>query len=245
MRSSLLWLMLSSAAACSGAVTESSTTADGNPPIREPVPMVEPSSPELTEAALASDPAALAEILAELRAHCAEHLEACRTAEEEHTPANWTRSETTAAFIRERRRRAEQLGVELVWSPGFSIQRGHITRPEADVHQMIGGHFTPAHIGPDAHAAVVARAEANPAHYVRMIRMVLGENPTPAWLSSVHTPAILGFLATHTDVSQEAERELALYERAVANPPDDRDENWSYRMRDRIQMLRQLTGDGP
>ena len=170
-------------------------------------------------------------VLAELAAHCRDHIEACRAHEEPES--DWTPRPETDAFIQERRRRVETMGAVLVWDLGR-----HMTRTERDVLHIIGGMFSPDHLGPDVYEQILARAKANASAYVQMLLRVVGDTPDPVWLASLHVPHLLTVLREDTDVRAAARELLEVHEVVAATPPTDRDEYWSVRMEERVRWLR-------
>src|SRR5688572_2827971 len=55
---------------------------------------------------------------------------------------------------------------------------------ERDLRVMIGGNFSPDHLGPDEYNAIDRRARANAERYLSiLVERVVGERPDPDWLS--------------------------------------------------------------
>jgi hypothetical protein len=111
---------------------------------------------------------------------------------------------------------------------------------EADVRLIIGGNFAVDHIGPTAHAAVLARAKARPREFLRAVeRLALASSIE--WLSSSHIPYAIELLkpGAKSDATALAKKLLPIYQRAVAASPSG--DPWrGRRLAERIADLQRL-----
>ncbi len=109
---------------------------------------------------------------------------------------------------------------------------------ESDVRTIIGGMFSPDHLGPDVYSEILSRAHADSATYVVALIEVVGDSPDAMWLSSIYAAHLLELLREYTPVAHAAERLLALHR--ASTRPQSADESWNARMNTRIRRLERL-----
>jgi len=94
-----------------------------------------------------------------------------------------------------------------------------------DLETIIGGMFSPEHLGPDVYAAIKARAQGDAVHYLAALRDLVGDHPDPLWLSNTYVPSAIALLGERapTEAGALARRFLPIYRRAVEQAPPDHD----------------------
>jgi hypothetical protein len=120
------------------------------------------------------------------------------------------------------------------------------TAIEQDLRTMIGGNFTPDHLGPDVYRAILARLRERPNAYLdELVDHVVGPHPEPGWLSAVHVPAVLDLVGAIQLVKPYAKRLLPIFQAALraATPPPANDEYRATRLAGHVRTLELLSRD--
>lgn len=135
-----------------------------------------------------------------------------------------------------------------------SRTRGSSTTPaqsqiDRDVDTILGGNFSPDHIGPQAYDAIVARYEASPAEYVAGVqrhhtKFPVGTPASRSYLTGNGAPAFLRRLYAHAPraVERTAAVLLPRYEALPPTPPDPADTGWSTRRTAQVRQMFRLAG---
>ncbi|HEX2028736.1 MAG TPA: hypothetical protein VHF25_12150 [Nitriliruptorales bacterium] len=129
-----------------------------------------------------------------------------------------------------------------------------------DVAMIVGGHFTPDSIGPDAYAAVTDRVRAHPAAYLEAFeRRFLGADFDPLAQSELYPAVLLEIVegadpeaarATADRLLRHLDGALVLFDRApdaqaLTQVFDEDTVNLATRLDDRRRELRALLDRGP
>lgn len=189
-----------------------------------------------TTALAQAEPREAIALIDRLNAWCASHGTACDVSERPDAHPDEAPHGEVNGMIHARRRQLDALGVEMVWSIS---SRRFVTRSEDDVRLVIGGSFSPDHLGPDRYEAIRARARARAVLYLAVLDRVVG-TMDPAQLSSSHAPALLTLIedVAPRETRLAARRLLALHVAALRAPPSD--EYQRARLEQRIATLRLL-----
>jgi hypothetical protein len=84
---------------------------------------------------------------------------------------------------------------------GFEFAYSHRGSPESDVALIVGGYFTPDHIGPTAYEATLRRVHANPEVHLDVFEQCMVRASLNAEvLSSLHLPYFLQLLRSDSSV---------------------------------------------
>ncbi len=232
MRPALLLSML--LAACGGEpepTTTDDTSGSGEPAAEHGGTAAEPELPTLSAEGLA--------VLERMNEWCAAQDDECDVAERPEAHPSRAASGETSGWIHSHREQLAEHGITAVWDPG---RNRFVSQVEHDLWLIIGGHFSPDHLGPDVHAAIVERARARAPLYlgVLMDRVLRTD---PAWLSSMHVPNVPSLVAevAPDEARAVSERLLAVYRGARGSEPPADDPHQAARIDDRIRTLEALT----
>lgn len=133
--------------------------------------------------------------------------------------------------------REEPSGREL---PACAAPAAAASRVNADVRLVIEGLFAPDHLGPGAHAEVVARVRADPRAHLAALERIVHETHGSGALSALHPPALLELVV---NVAPDEARAVAgalaaVYRRALGEP--GRDPQESARLTARVAAIELL-----
>ncbi len=171
---------------------------------------------------------------------CANQDDECDVAERPDAYPNRASSGETNGWIHSHREQAAEHGIIAVWSVS---RRRYVSQVEHDLWLIVGGHFSPDHLGPDVVDAILERAKARPSLYlgVLMDRVLLDD---PGWLSSAHVPNVPRLLKDEApDDARAAARALLGVHReaaAASDPAPADDEYRLVRLQERIALLERL-----
>lgn len=194
-------------------------------------------SPELELPGLSTEGLA---VLARMNEWCTAQADECDVAERPDAHPGRAASGETNGWIHSHREQAAEHGITAVWDVGG---RRFVPQVEHDLGLIIGGHFSPDHLGPDVHAAIIERARARAPLYlgVLMERVLVDD---PGWLSSMHVQNVPRLVAevARAEARAVSERLLVTYRQAAAasDPPPADDEYRLTRLQDRIRTLEAL-----
>jgi hypothetical protein len=119
-------------------------------------------------------------------------------------------------------------------------RRQAASRVNADVKMVIGGLFAPDHLGPGAHAEVVARVRADPRAHLAALEGIVRETHGSSALSALHPAALLELVV---NVAPDEARAVAgalsaVYRRALGE--HGRDPQESARLTARVAAIELL-----
>jgi len=200
-----------------------------------------------TPAAEASEPLSLPTesteglaVLDRMNEWCTNQGDECDVAERPDAYPNRMSAGETNGWIDSHTEQAATHGVTAVWSVS---RRRFISQVEHDLWLIVGGHFSPDHLGPAVYDAVLGRTKAQPSLYlgVLMERVLMDD---PGWLSSSHVPNVPRLVKDEApDYARAVARALLAVHReaaAASDPPPDDDEYRLVRLQERIALLRSL-----
>ncbi|MBO6938104.1 MAG: hypothetical protein JJ863_24255 [Deltaproteobacteria bacterium] len=227
-------LILALLVACSHPADPEGEPTSGETDVAEPeVADAEPLSlPSLSEEGLA--------VLDRMSEWCTNQGDDCDVAERPDAYPDRISSGETNGWIHSHREQAAEHGIAAVWS--VSLRR-FVSQVEDDLRLIVGGHFSPDHLGPDVYDAILARAKARPSLYlgVLMNRVLIDD---ASWLSSAHVPNVPRLLKDEApdDARAVARALLAVHRDAAAasDPPPVDDEYRLARLQERVRLLESL-----